>query len=172
MNARSTEGVETVGERLRRLRTERRLSQRELSEPGVSYAYISRIEAGTRQPSVRALRKLAVKLKVPADFLETGEQPVDAQYVLIEIKRAIHEIAGEQADEARERLSELEQYIVDPAKRVEVVGRLAKEDEERRELEHLRARFDSDEQMRRALGDELADQVVHKLGERAAALMR
>ena len=31
---------ETIGQRLRRLRQERGLSQRELSEPGVSYAYI------------------------------------------------------------------------------------------------------------------------------------
>jgi tetratricopeptide (TPR) repeat protein len=64
--------AETIGQRLRRLRTERRLSQRELSSPGVSYAYISRIEAGTRQPSVKALRMLARKLGVSADYLETG----------------------------------------------------------------------------------------------------
>ncbi|HEY4908360.1 MAG TPA: helix-turn-helix transcriptional regulator, partial [Methylomirabilota bacterium] len=36
---------ETIGERLKRLRLERGLSQRELAAPGVSYAYISRIEA-------------------------------------------------------------------------------------------------------------------------------
>jgi transcriptional regulator with XRE-family HTH domain len=63
---------ETIGERLRRLRHERGFSQRELAAPGVSYAYISRIEAGTRQPSVKALRKLAAKLAVTADYLETG----------------------------------------------------------------------------------------------------
>lgn len=65
---------EAIGERLRRLRLERRLSQRELASPGVSYAYISRIEAGTRQPSVKALRRLAQKLGVSADYLETGSQ--------------------------------------------------------------------------------------------------
>jgi transcriptional regulator with XRE-family HTH domain len=65
---------ETVGERLKRLRQERGLSQRELSEPGVSYAYISRIEANARRPSVRALRKLAGKLGVSADYLETGRE--------------------------------------------------------------------------------------------------
>jgi transcriptional regulator with XRE-family HTH domain len=65
---------ETIGERLRRLRTERRLSQRELSEPGVSYAYISRIEANTRTPSVKALRKLARKLRVSPEYLETGSE--------------------------------------------------------------------------------------------------
>src|SRR6266508_2706620 len=48
--------AETIGQRLRRLRLERGLSQRELSERGVSYAYISRIEAGARRPSVKALR--------------------------------------------------------------------------------------------------------------------
>jgi len=63
---------ETIGERLKRLRLERGLSQRELAAPGVSYAYISRIEAGTRQPSVKALRRLAAKLVVSADYLETG----------------------------------------------------------------------------------------------------
>jgi transcriptional regulator with XRE-family HTH domain len=63
---------ETIGERLKRLRLERGFSQRELAAPGVSYAYISRIEAGTRQPSVKALRRLAAKLNVSADYLETG----------------------------------------------------------------------------------------------------
>src|SRR5919201_4929467 len=66
--------AESIGQRLRRLRTERRLSQRELSSPGVSYAYISRIEAGTRQPSVKALRMLARKLGVSAEYLETGRE--------------------------------------------------------------------------------------------------
>src|SRR6266545_858762 len=65
---------ETIGVRLKRLRLERGLSQRELAGPGVSYAYISRIEAGTRQPSVKALRMLARKLGVSADYLETGSE--------------------------------------------------------------------------------------------------
>jgi transcriptional regulator with XRE-family HTH domain len=65
---------ETIGQRLKRLRLDRGLSQRELAAPGVSYAYISRIEAGTRQPSVKALRRLAANLGVTADYLETGSQ--------------------------------------------------------------------------------------------------
>src|SRR5690242_21741960 len=67
-------GPETVGERLRRLRLARGLSQRDLSAPGVSYAYISRIEAGARRPSVKALRMLAQKLGVTAEYLETGSE--------------------------------------------------------------------------------------------------
>src|SRR5437588_9675248 len=69
---------ESIGERLRRLRLERGLSQRELSSPGVSYAYISRIEAGTRQPSVKALRMLARKLNMSVEYLETGSDLTDA----------------------------------------------------------------------------------------------
>jgi transcriptional regulator with XRE-family HTH domain len=71
---------EAIGERLKRLRLERGFSQRELAAPGVSYAYISRIEAGTRQPSVKALRRLAAKLGVSADYLETGSD-LDASAV-------------------------------------------------------------------------------------------
>ena len=64
--------VEPIGVRLKRLRLQRGLSQRELSGPGVSYAYISRIEAGARTPSVKALRMLARKLGVGVEYLETG----------------------------------------------------------------------------------------------------
>ena len=63
---------ETVGQRIRRLREERRLSQLSLSGPGVSNAHISRIEAGTRQPSLEALRYIAHKLGVPVEYLEHG----------------------------------------------------------------------------------------------------
>jgi transcriptional regulator with XRE-family HTH domain len=64
--------AETIGARLRRLRLDRAFSQRDLSSPGVSYAYISRIEAGARTPSVKALRMLAAKLGVSVEYLETG----------------------------------------------------------------------------------------------------
>src|ERR671936_1392024 len=65
---------ETVGARVKRLRLQRGLSQRDLSSPGVSYAYISRIEAGARTPSVKALRMLAQKLGVSVEYLETGRE--------------------------------------------------------------------------------------------------
>jgi len=63
---------ESIGQRLYRLRTERGLSQRDLSAPGISYAYISRIEAGARTPSVKALRRIASRLGVTVEHLETG----------------------------------------------------------------------------------------------------
>ena len=63
---------ESIGQRLHRLRRERGLSQRDISSPGISYAYISRIEAGARTPSVKAMRRLAEKLGVSVEYLETG----------------------------------------------------------------------------------------------------
>jgi transcriptional regulator with XRE-family HTH domain len=77
MRAGNEAGVETVGQRLRRLRHESGLSQRDLASPGVSYAYISRIEAGARRPSVKALRQLAPKLGVSVEYLETGRDLSD-----------------------------------------------------------------------------------------------
>jgi transcriptional regulator with XRE-family HTH domain len=72
-------GEESIGTRIRRLRLERGLSQRELSGPGVSYAYVSRIEAGQREPSLKALRILARKLRVSLEMLETGAAVSEAQ---------------------------------------------------------------------------------------------
>jgi transcriptional regulator with XRE-family HTH domain len=99
---------ETIGGRLRRLRQERGMSQRELSSPGVSYAYISRIEAGTRQPSVKALRKLARKLGVSAEYLETGSDVSEADLRELRLAQAELDLRLSQEPEAAEqRLREL-----------------------------------------------------------------
>jgi transcriptional regulator with XRE-family HTH domain len=66
--------MSSVGDRIRQRRLELGLSQRELASEGVSYAYISRLEANTRQPSTKALRKLSPKLAVSVHWLETGKQ--------------------------------------------------------------------------------------------------
>jgi transcriptional regulator with XRE-family HTH domain len=66
--------MESVGERIRALRMVLGLSQRQLEGPGVTYAYISRIEAGQRQPSEKALRALAEKLRTTAHYLESGSE--------------------------------------------------------------------------------------------------
>jgi transcriptional regulator with XRE-family HTH domain len=55
------------------LRLERGLSQRQISGPGATWAYVSRIEAGTRNPTITALSVIAAKLGVSADYLATGE---------------------------------------------------------------------------------------------------
>jgi len=100
--------AETIGQRLRRLRLERGLSQRELSERGVSYAYISRIEAGARRPSVKALRMLARKLGVSADYLETGSEIRDTDERELQIADAELELRlAENPEEAEAKLERL-----------------------------------------------------------------
>lgn len=73
---------ESVGERLARLRGAKGLSQRDVASPGVSYAYISRVENGQRQPSVKALRRLAEKLGVSIEYLETGSEETTTDRLL------------------------------------------------------------------------------------------
>jgi transcriptional regulator with XRE-family HTH domain len=90
--------VETIGRRLRRLRLEQGFSQRELSAPGITYAYISRIEAGTRQPSVKAVRMLARKLGVSPEYLETGSELAAAE--VRELRLAEQELRLRLEDEA------------------------------------------------------------------------
>src|SRR5919201_2638313 len=100
--------AETIGERLRRLRLERGLSQRDLSARGISSAYISRIEAGARQPSVKALRLLAQKLGVSPDYLETGVEVGASQRRELELADAeLHLRLGDDPAGAREQLARL-----------------------------------------------------------------
>ena len=71
--------TETIGERLLRVRRERRLTQRDIATAGVTAQYISRVERGERTPSVKALRELAGSLGVTAHYLETGEDVPSVQ---------------------------------------------------------------------------------------------
>lgn len=98
---------ETIGARLLRLRQAAGLTQRELSCPGVSYAYISRIEADTRQPSVKALRKLAARLGVSAHYLETGSRDVVVTVPFVTAVRMRRALDGQRgAQLARDLLDE------------------------------------------------------------------
>jgi tetratricopeptide (TPR) repeat protein len=66
-----------VGQRLRQARETAGLTQRELSFEGCTAAYVSRIEAGARVPSLQILREFAKRLGVDAEYLATGAQTVD-----------------------------------------------------------------------------------------------
>ena len=122
---------------------------------------------------------LAARLGVPEEYLEYGEQPVDTAYVESEL-RLLQRLLGGAAEtgeqtaaaDAQKIIGALLEYMTSAEMRAAVVERLAEEERKRQDFEQLRARFASDEQMREALGDELADQVVERLGERAAALRR
>lgn len=69
----------TLGERLRRLRTQRRWSQRELAErAGVRQALISQLESGKQVDTTgRNLRKLAFALGCTVDYLTGYNGPAN-----------------------------------------------------------------------------------------------
>jgi transcriptional regulator with XRE-family HTH domain len=71
MNSRFTE---VDGARLRRLRRERALSQRDLSRmTGIAFDTISRLETGKQRAQPRTIRKLADALGVEPKDLMKGE---------------------------------------------------------------------------------------------------
>jgi transcriptional regulator with XRE-family HTH domain len=78
-----------VGERLRAAREAAGLSQRQLAFPGCSPAYISRIEAGDRIPSLQLLRELGRRLGVTEDYLATGETIAGREFSLLEAELAL-----------------------------------------------------------------------------------
>lgn len=107
----------SIGARLRKLRAESGLSQRQLAdqirerEPDshVSGAYISRLENGERNPSVHAIRALAAALHADPHYLEVGEpDPRDARIAELETYVAALE---EVATARRERIIDLESQL-------------------------------------------------------------
>jgi transcriptional regulator with XRE-family HTH domain len=64
-----------VGARIREARQAAGLKQRELTFDGCTPAYLSRVEAGQRIPSLQILTKLAERLGTTAEFLATGKDP-------------------------------------------------------------------------------------------------
>lgn len=71
--------VQLLGQNVRRLRTERGLSQEELAfQAGMKRSYLSDMERGTRNPTVRALGRLAAAFSVaPSELLYPLEVSVE-----------------------------------------------------------------------------------------------
>jgi tetratricopeptide (TPR) repeat protein len=67
-----------VGLRLKAARGRAGLSQRQLAFPGCTAAYISRLEAGARVPSLQMINQLAVRLDVSGQWLATGVEAATA----------------------------------------------------------------------------------------------
>ena len=99
-----------VGRRLKEARLAAGLSQRQLSFPGCSAAYISRLEAGDRVPSLQLLRKLALKLNADEQYLATGTAGVEQappELVEAEVAHRLgdHEFAKERYERVLETTS-------------------------------------------------------------------
>ena len=70
----------SVGRRLRAAREQAGISQRALSFPGCTAAYISRIENGERIPSLQLLREFAARLGVGEQYLAYGRDDAPASH--------------------------------------------------------------------------------------------
>ncbi len=108
-----------VGIRLKAARERAGLSQRQLSFPGCTAAYISRIEAGARVPSLQMINQLALRIEVSGQWLATG---VDSETLeplqLIEAEVALR--LGEVAE--AERLYRAHLQPGDPARATALAG--------------------------------------------------
>ena len=129
-----------VGVRLREARSRRGLSQRELAFDGASYAYISRIEAGQRIPSMQLLQEFARRLGVSATYLATGTDAPDGVDLLEEADLARR--LGESA-----RAAQLYQAIVDdgvsaPVRRAHALVGLGEIAFQRGDIERSAAQFE------------------------------
>jgi tetratricopeptide (TPR) repeat protein len=95
-----------VGRRLREARKRAGLTQRDLSFPGCTAAYVSRIEAGARVPSYQILREFAKRVGVTADYLATGStNGGDSADPLFEAELALRLGDEDQAETLYERIS-------------------------------------------------------------------
>jgi tetratricopeptide (TPR) repeat protein len=95
-----------VGKRLREARERAGLTQRDLAFPGCTTAYISRIEAGVRIPSLQVLQRLAEPLGVTAEFLATGQESTGSLDAIDEAELALRLDDPHTAREAFRALSE------------------------------------------------------------------
>ncbi|MYW13174.1 tetratricopeptide repeat protein [Streptomyces sp. SID2563] len=136
-------GPAAIGRRVKSLRKERGLTQRQLAEPEYTAAYVSTLEAGKVRPSEAALRHIAERLGVAGEELATGRPThlvaelrvglTDAQRVLAvgdaADARAAYEQILRRADEyelARERgaaLTGLGECALETGELAEAVGR-------------------------------------------------
>lgn len=103
---------EEVGGRLRRLRAERGLTQRELAEPHYTAAYVSSVETGARTPSGDAMRHFAARLGVDAGELLGVTSPRDDVRLDLDIAAAAAEfLAGNGSAPKMRRLAQRAEKI-------------------------------------------------------------
>lgn len=81
--------VETLGQRIHRLRKQRGMSLAKVSNPDFSRAFMSQIELGRAQPSMRVLRVIAGRLGTEVDYLLDGRLPALERELALESARVL-----------------------------------------------------------------------------------
>ncbi|MBA2313186.1 MAG: tetratricopeptide repeat protein [Actinobacteria bacterium] len=97
-----------IGNRIRKHRLQKGLTQKDLGEPRYTHAYVSTIEAGRRNPSQKALQYFARKLGVEAEELRTGRPRDLAAQLELATQEATVAISSGEFLGAEETLSEVE----------------------------------------------------------------
>ncbi|HVC15322.1 MAG TPA: helix-turn-helix transcriptional regulator [Acidimicrobiales bacterium] len=101
-------GTKSLGNRLRELRVSRGIRQEALARAaGVSPSYLSRIEAGQRDPSPPLLAALAHAVGCTTDFLVTGVDERRAQRVRLALRQAEYRLGAGEPERAEAEFAEL-----------------------------------------------------------------
>jgi tetratricopeptide (TPR) repeat protein len=90
----------TLGERIRKLRISRGLTQAELAENRFSKQYVSEIERGTTRPTAETLAWLAERLGVDRHFLELGLSSEEWERAEVAVSRAEAALEAHKYDES------------------------------------------------------------------------
>jgi HTH-type transcriptional regulator, quorum sensing regulator NprR len=170
-------GEVPVGERIRRLRLERGMSQSELAAGRLSKGFISQIESGRSRPSPESLRFIALRLDVPLVALLPGMELAQQQAFLLRAAEAA--VKAREQVEAATLLEEVRPLLSIPAE-LSWFHRLRGElyiqqekleealDEALTAFEHVSGVDPSDEMVRAC---NLVGRVHHLAGRQPAALL-
>jgi transcriptional regulator with XRE-family HTH domain len=170
-------GEVPVGERIKRLRQERGLSQSELAAGRLSKGFISQIESGRSRPSPESLRFIAQRLGVPLVALLPGLELSQQQAFLLRAAEAA--VKAREQGEATVLLDEV-RPLLSSAVELSWFHRLRGEllilrdtldealDEALTAFDHVRDAEPSDEMVRAC---NLAGRIHHLAGRQPAALL-
>ena len=73
-DTRPLEEAETLGQRIRRIRTQRGMSLAKVVRNDFSRAFLNQVEMGKARPSIRVLRVIAERLGTEVEYLLEGQQ--------------------------------------------------------------------------------------------------
>jgi tetratricopeptide (TPR) repeat protein len=132
-----------VGRRLKEARVSAGLSQRALGAGDCTAAYISRVEAGERIPSLQLLRVLAERLGVSADYLATGREADAGVSALVEAEVALRLDDLEQAEKLYEAVLKKADRKEEEAGAEAGLGQIAfRRDDVEQAIDHLERALD------------------------------
>lgn len=100
--------INKIGQRIRQLRLQKGLRQRELAGGELTKSFISQVERGQALPSLVSFVKIADRLEVPvSSLLEDGNNPKHLD-LLIQLRLLEREICS-----LRERVQQLKRTAID-----------------------------------------------------------